>query len=179
MNALKNQIRSIGLLGLLFAGATVFLLAHEASHPPGSEAAARALLKEFLDPAADHASLTAKLRPTRADYDAVFTSEAAAKLFAACDPAWQQGEMVVKGKPDQTQLLLWSATTDDLRAWRGNASERFPGGYKDIAAAFKPGQTIHVFKFVAPGQSLGMAFDGLVYVKGGWRLFPKPWRALR
>lgn len=30
-----------------------------------------------------------------------------------------------------------------------------------------------------PGQTLGMAFDGLVHVNGHWRLFPKPWKALR
>ena len=31
---------------------------------------------------------------------------------------------------------------------------------------------------VLPGESLGMAFDGLVHVNGHWAWFPKPWRAL-
>jgi hypothetical protein len=37
---------------------------------------------------------------------------------------------------------------------------------------------IYRFKFVEPGKDLGMAFDGLIYVNGHWRIFPKPWRAL-
>ena len=27
-----------------------------------------------------------------------------------------------------------------------------------------------------PGEELGMAFDGLTYVNGNWRIFPKPYR---
>lgn len=178
MNTIKIQVRLFGFLALLSACLVAHSLAQETTLQ-SSEEAARLLLKQFLDPTADHASLSAKLRPTKADYEAVFTSEAAAKLFAAYDSMWQQGDIVIKGRPEQTQLLLWGATTDDIRVWRGNASEHFPGGYKNIAAHIKPDQIIYVFKFVAPGESLGIAFDGLVYVNGRWRLFPKPWRALR
>ena len=32
------------------------------------------------------------------------------------------------------------------------------------------------FKFVKPGQTFGMAFDGLVYINGKWCIFPKPYR---
>jgi len=48
-----------------------------------------------------------------------------------------------------------------------------------VAAHLKPGLRIYAFKFVEPGQSLGMAYDGLVRVNGQWRIMPKPWRALR
>ena len=33
--------------------------------------------------------------------------------------------------------------------------------------------TFYRFKFVQPGQSLGLAFDGLVYVNGHFAFFPK------
>ena len=32
--------------------------------------------------------------------------------------------------------------------------------------------------FVEPGESLGLAFDGLIFVNGRWVLMPKPWRVL-
>ena len=45
-----------------------------------------------------------------------------------------------------------------------------------MAAQIKPGLKVYRFKFVEPGEDLGMAFDGLVNVNGHWRIFPKPWR---
>ena len=37
--------------------------------------------------------------------------------------------------------------------------------------------TLFRFKFVKAGETIGMAFDGLAFVNGHWRIFPKPWRA--
>jgi hypothetical protein len=35
------------------------------------------------------------------------------------------------------------------------------------------------WKFVKPGETIGMAYDGLVFVNGHWAWFPKAWHALR
>ena len=43
----------------------------------------------------------------------------------------------------------------------------------------KPGIPIVRFKFITKGETLGLAFDGLVYLDGQWKILPKPWRALR
>lgn len=142
-------------------------------------AEARSLLEAFVRPGADAAALSAKLRPTKADYDAVFLPEASAKLQAAYDAAWTAGSMVLKGKPGQTSVLVWSATTEDFKAWRKAASDRFPGGYQKVAPHLRPGVTLYSFKFVAPGETLGMAFDGLAHVNGRWCIFPKPFRVLQ
>jgi hypothetical protein len=144
----------------------------------GSEGAARALLEQFLKPGANAAELSKKLAPTKADYAAVFEGDAAAKAEAAYGPAWERGQMVIQGKPDQTALILAKATTDDLKSGSGNASA-FPGGYKTASPFMKPGLTIYAFKFVKPGETLGMAFDGLVWVNGHFAIFPKPWRFLK
>jgi hypothetical protein len=85
--------------------------------------------------------------------------------------------MVVAPKAGQTEVKVFSATSDEMKAWSGNAAE-FAGGWKDVATKLKPGLKIYRFKFVEPGKDLGMAFDGLMYVNGNWRIFPKPWRAL-
>jgi hypothetical protein len=143
----------------------------------GDEDGARALLQEFLAPGAQFEELTKKLRPADADYDAVFAEDVAAKARALYNDAWNKGGMVIAPKEGQTTLNLWGATTGDLQSWTGYASE-FPGGYRDVASKFKDGLTFYRFKFVPPGEDLGMAFDGLVFVNGHWAIFPKPWMAV-
>lgn len=144
---------------------------------PGTEAGATSLLKEFVKPGADHAALSKQLRPTAADYAAVFEADVSTKVAAIYDPAWEAGQMVVAPKAGQTELKVFSATSEEMKSWTGNAAE-FPGGWKDVAPKLKAGLKIYRFKFVEPGKDLGMAFDGLIYVNGNWRVFPKPWRAL-
>jgi hypothetical protein len=144
---------------------------------PGTEDGAKALLAEFVKPGADHATLTKALRPTKADYDAVFTSELAAKADAVYGPAWDGGQMVVAPKGGQTQVLTYSASSDELKDWTGGAAQ-FPGGWKQVSAQLKPGVKFYGFKFVEPGKDLGMAYDGLAHVNGNWRIFPKPWRVM-
>ena len=137
---------------------------------------ARALLSDFLKPGADVASMSKMLRPTSSDYEAVFEPATAKKVQAVYDKAWDSNLIVVSPKPGQTRLLLFSASTDDLNKWTGNAAKEFPGGYERLAGRFQRGLTIYRFKFTEPTQPLGMAYDGLVYVNGRWRIFPKPWR---
>jgi hypothetical protein len=149
------------------------------SAPQGADAEARALVQQFVKPGADAAALTAKLRPSQADYAAVFEGAAAAKAKAAYDAAWDQGAMVVKGKPGQTQVLSWGASSEELKSWTGAAAQHFPGGWKTAGPHLKPGLRFYAFKFVEPGQTLGMAFDGLVRVNGQWRIFPKAWKVLQ
>jgi hypothetical protein len=145
---------------------------------PGTEEGARALLSEFLKPGADHAALSRRLRPTKDDYLAAFEPAFAGKAGAAYAPEWDAGKIVIRPNPGQTQLLLSSATTDDLKKGAGNARD-FPGDYSKVAAKLKDGLTWYRFKFVAPGTTSGMAYDGLVHVNGNWRIFPKPWRVAR
>lgn len=155
----------------------------EAGRPPekevdASEAGAKALLSAFLAPAADHAKLSAALAPTSGDYTAAFVGDAAAKAEAGYKQAWADGRMVLKPNAGQTELLLWKATSEELNAGTGDAKQ-FPGGYQEIAKHLKPGVTWYRFKFVEPGETLGMAFDGLACINGRWTIFPKPWRVLR
>lgn len=144
---------------------------------PGTDAGAKSLLAEFVKPGADHATLTKGLRPTKADMEAIFTPDLAAKLDAAYSPAWESGKLVVAPKSGQTEVLVFSATSEELKGGKGGAVD-FPGGWSKVADKLKPEARIYRFKFVEPGKDSGMAFDGLVYVNGNWRIMPKPWRAL-
>jgi hypothetical protein len=151
-----------------------------ASPPAGTAPAAspdaKTFLQGFLDPAKRPAQ-AAGLKPDRADYEAVFGKDLAAKVEAAYQSAWAGGDPGIGPKEGQTEVLVWKATTEELRAGTGDAKE-FPGGWKTAAEKLSPGLTFHRFKFVKPGEATGMAYDGLIFLNGRWRMFPKPWRAL-
>jgi hypothetical protein len=178
MNQSRTNIRSL-ILPLLCIALSLGLsrYASAAETALGTEAGATSLLKEFLKPGADHAALSKQLRPTAADYAAVFEADVSGKVAAVYDPAWDAGQMIVAPKTGQTEVKVFSATSDEMKSWSGNAAE-FAGGWKDVAPKLKAGLKIYRFKFVEPGKDLGMAFDGLIHVNGNWRIFPKPWRAL-
>src|SRR5688572_26803926 len=109
--------RRAGMLALSVGLGLAPGAAHAQGQGDGNLAAARALLEQFAKPGADHAALSARLRPTKADYEAVFTPEAAARLQAVYDPAWNQGQLVLKGKPEQTEVLVFAATAEEIKAW--------------------------------------------------------------
>lgn len=146
------------------------------SAQPAGEEGAKAILNAILSSPDKAAELSKQLQPTTADYATVFSDAAfAKKAEATYGGAWDSGAIVVKPKPGQTELKLFSATSDDLKAWNDKARP-FPGGYKRVANQFNNGITIYCFKFLKPGEQYGMAYNGLIHVNGHWRLFPKPWR---
>lgn len=141
----------------------------------GTIESATALLKKFLTPGADTAALSKELRPTSADYAKVFTADFGKKLEEMQKPMWDTAPNIGP-KPGQTELTTAAATTEDFQKGTAAAKE-FPGGYAKLGDKLQPGVTLFRFKFVKPGETTGMAFDGLAFVNGHWRIFPKPWRA--
>ena len=140
--------------------------------------AAKTTVTEILNNQHNTEELTSTLQPTTEDLATVFEADFAEKADTVYASAWGGGVMKIIAKPGQTELLISSATSEDLKAWNDKASE-FPGGYQRIASKFKDGITIYRFKFVKPSESLGMAYDGLIHVNGQWRWMPKPWRIER
>ena len=148
----------------------------EAGPVAGSEAEARALLMQCLKPGADRHALTWALVPRPEEVRAVYGEPLATKMIDTY-AAQLTRSVAIAPKPGQTELLTWQATTDDLKGGAAMLDE-FPGGYRDVAGYFRGGHPIVRFKFVAPGESLGMAYDGLIHVGGRWVWMPKPWRSL-
>jgi hypothetical protein len=146
-----------------------------ASKYPGTEDGARQLLSD-LRVSSDAKAMTLELKPSSADYQAVFVGDAAAKAESGYDKLWSDPRTVITASPANTELLLSKVTTDDLQKWTPAAEADFPGGYKRVADKFKPGLTVYRWKYAKPGEKLGMAFDGLVHVNDHWVWFPKPWR---
>ena len=140
-------------------------------------AGARTLLETFLDPNSNHAALTAKLRPTEQDYKAYFTDATWQNAMKKYDDLWNEYPMSLMPDEAQTELLIWKATQEQLKNGTGD-SGKFPGGYQRVIDQTRPGNTVYFLKFVQPGKTTGLSFDGLVYVNSHWVLFPKPWRVL-
>ena len=143
---------------------------------PGSRANAELFLRQFLAPNADLAALTATLRPTEADIRAVYAPALADKLIPAYAAMFVPGA-AIGPKPGQSEILSWRTTTGSLK--RGEpALEDFPGGYQDVRPYLQGEFPIVRFKFVKPGKTTGMAYDGLIHLNGRWVFMPKPWRML-
>lgn len=120
--------------------------------------------------------LIAALKPDDADYARVFVGDAAAQARRGYDEMWTNppGQLARPGQIEVQAFATLAAAflTDNER------SQEFPGGYRKIAAHLRPDVVWLRFKYTAPGQTSGMAYDGLVRLDGRWAWFPKPWRVL-
>lgn len=142
----------------------------------GTKAHAVEFLNQFMAADADRVALTASMKPGEADIRAVYKSPLADALIPMYNDMFQPG-VAIGPKEDQKEILIWRGTTDSLR--RGDpVLEDFPGGYGEVRQYMQGDYPIVRFKFVKPGETLGLAFDGLIHVNGRWVLMPKPWRAL-
>lgn len=80
----------------------------------------------------------------------------------------------IEAKPGQTELIIQSANTSHLKQ---GSNTGLPEGYGSVASKFKEDLVIYAFRYVSPGSSVGMRFDGLVFVRDKWVFIPKMWRA--
>jgi hypothetical protein len=144
--------------------------------PPPTEAGAKQLLTHFVKPGADLKTLSQALRPSRTDFEAVFTDEAATRLASLYAPEWEAGNLVISPAEGQTEVIVRAVPSAEIKAWSRVAADNLPGGYEKIKDHIKDGVTVYSFKFVKPGETSGTSFDGLVNVNGQWRVFPKPYR---
>ncbi len=163
---------------VLLAVACLAASATGVSAQPATAEGARAVAAQFLgDAPGDKQAALAKLRPTAADYRAVYREPLAGKLEEAQKSLWDSGKGL-SGRPNQTELVIVFARTDDLIDGKPVLGE-FPGGYKDITSQMIRGVPIVRFKLVEPGKTAGIAVDGLVHVNGRWVLIPRPWNVER
>jgi len=117
-----------------------------------------------------------ELRPCPEDYARVFRApyvELARRVYDALFVAPRPLERAAH----QTVLRLSMATAAELREYGVETCE-FPGGYADILDLLLPESLWVHWKYVAPGSSSGMSYDGLTRLEDRWVWFPKPYRFL-
>ncbi len=166
-------------ISILFLFAKFVMASDVQKDIPGTPEGAQKLLNMFVKPDADIDALNESLRPDKADFKVYFKSNSVDKAYKGYTQIWDNGWIKVKPKAGQTEVLVYQATTNDIRQWRGMAKAEFPGGYQKVADKLNDNVVVYKFRFVEPGKSYGMAFDGLTYINGRWVIFPKPYLVLR
>jgi len=134
----------------------------------------RTLFQEFVKPGADRKTLTAKLRPTKADYEAVFEPEFAARFEAIRTPQWDAGTAL---NPEANDFKVHWVTTDELKNPKSSLPPGIPEQYRTVADKYKPGITIYGVEMWDKKKPDAQFYVGLIKVNGNWRFFPKPWEA--
>jgi hypothetical protein len=123
------------------------------------------------------AHLAMTLAPQPADYAEVFVQEAVEVARAAYTRLWSPAPPMQFPSATQSDTLIFVAPAGMLRE-ENELSREFPGGYRAVAAWLHPARVWVAWKYVAPGQRSGLAYNGLVWVNGHWAWFPKPYRML-
>lgn len=122
--------------------------------------------------------LRARVIPQAGDYEKVFLGPAAQAAEKVYGEFWSAEHPLQLPGPAQTDLLCFIAPAGML-ATENELSRPFPGGYRLLARWLEPSRVWVAWKLVEPGESSGLAFNGLVWVDDHWAWFPKPYRVLR
>ncbi|MEM1443327.1 MAG: hypothetical protein AAGF67_13350 [Verrucomicrobiota bacterium] len=138
--------------------------------PESQDGDAPATVKAIAESLRDKTRGVAEFEPTPEQIRKIAASDgAAAQLIVYAKSLYENIPAdAISAKPGQTEVIVRGPGLDDL-----------PGGYGDVMGNFRKGIEIYGFKFVEPGETLGMAFDGLFQVEGEWILIPKAWRAFQ
>ena len=130
-------------------------------------------MERFLESGVDRSALLRDLAPHKEDFAAVFTGA----LLEHAPEHYRQVSRTLEIKPPETELLMWRATSEELRDASGDAL-KCPAQYRDVGPYLRPGVVWYCFRFVKPAEKVGTMSEGLVFVNGRWVLMAAPWEAL-
>ncbi|MCP2728019.1 hypothetical protein [Limnofasciculus baicalensis] len=116
------------------------------------------------------------LQPRSEDYPLVFVPEVVEKAQKGYEAFWAKSPFP-QAEAGQTEILVAIGKAEELSSEIG-IGEVFPGGYRQIAHYLLPDKIWLTWKYVKPGETSGMAYDGLVWLEERFVWFPKPWRIL-
>jgi hypothetical protein len=92
-----------------------------------------------------------------------------ARLTDYCQQVYRElRQGVPAANTEQSEVVVFGLDQSEL-----------PGGYSAQARHFRPETKFYGFKYVAPGESSGMSYDGLFQIDNRWYFLPKAWRAFR
>lgn len=138
---------------------------------------AQKILFAFVQPGADARTLTQALRPRDEDYALVFRGDLADGLRSMYNELWATNP-VIQRKSHQTALIARACPAAAFES--GNPMMSFfPGGYAGLAEYLQPSRIWVAWKFVAAGETIGMAYEGLVQLGDRWVWFPRPYTVMR
>lgn len=126
----------------------------------------------------------------------------AAEVATVAKTLLNNATMLSTMKPNAEQISAMAASSDDAKRITAYVEELFadlpptglgadpgqeeviaiaqkdlPPGYQSAAAHLSGKAEIYGFKYVTPGETKGMAYDGLIRVEGKWVMIPQLWKA--
>lgn len=121
-------------------------------------------------------SLT-ELWASYAMYERVFAPEVVERARDVYSTLWATGPVLPVPDADATPRVSVATTQDFLK---GQPRARaFPNGYREIATQLGPDVVWVAMRFVRPGLTTGLLFDGFVHIAdASFAWFPKPWKTL-
>lgn len=137
------------------------------------------MLSRFLDPNLTNEGnrrIVASLKPRPEDYHRIFVPSVAEQARQIYEPLWANPPPM-SYQPTQRELKVFAAWSQELKQNTKRAQE-FPGGCAQIAHLLQPNHIFLGWRFTEPGHTIGMAYDGLVYLDNRFAWFPKPWKIL-
>jgi tetratricopeptide (TPR) repeat protein len=117
---------------------------------------------------------SAALAPTLEVCQAVFDDEFAKLAAATYAKAWQSGSVVI-GSSTNANVLVDATTSGEIIS----GHHEFAGDWDKVARHLRPGNELFMVRFVKPGETQGVFFEGFFKFKDQWYLLPKPWRLTR
>lgn len=147
--------------------------------PDGREGVEKMILYLLDANSRERKEFTKQLLPTLEDCETIFEGKMGKKVYRYQKRLKRRANIVIRPLlKDQTEYLLFQASSEELSDYDKDEARNFPGGYHELADYLRPGIMFYRFKFVQPNRKLGSAYDVLVHVNGNWRLIHRPWVVL-
>lgn len=131
--------------------------------------AAPALIRQLHDPA-----FVQTLKPTHEDLLSLFDEGLVNAAEQSIHQLYANSNLLVT-LPQGAELKVVACPAGLLR-WSNMLSDKFPGGYRDLAGWMTPNRIWMCWKVETAKTS--MAYDGLVWIDDHWCWLPKIFRAL-
>ncbi len=117
------------------------------------------------------------LLPRDGDYALAFNAELAEAAAAHYAEWWaEQFKGGLPGALEPGSRIELHLSPAGMLGSENPLSRPFPNGYRQIAQWLDPRRIWVCWKFIPPGESSGIAMNGLVWLDDHWAWFPKPYR---
>ncbi len=132
--------------------------------------AAPDLIRRLDDP-----DFVAGLQPSRSDCEQLFDATLAEAAYSAAAQYYRSGLQLHPIDP-RAEIQVWAAPAGLLR-WSNEISDKFSGGYRDIAGWMASKRIWLCWRIIDPGGSR-VQYDGLAWLGERWVWLPKIHRDL-
>ncbi|HWV14422.1 MAG TPA: hypothetical protein VN030_03240 [Cellvibrio sp.] len=116
------------------------------------------------------------LKPSREDLQQLFDEHLVAAAESAIETIYADPDLCLEHLISDIRIEVIASPAGLLR-WPNLLSDKFPGGYRDIAGWMNPKRIWMCWKLLGPSDTC-VSYDGLVWLDNKWLWLPKIFRYL-